>query len=171
MDYKDDELKRLVTRFWDGESTLEEEKALKDLVAYGNLPEAYDDLAAYFESMGALSDELTLDSSFDDALLEKIDQSEQKQTSVRSLVKPRFIWAAAAAVVLAFCFVLLKAPNETPNLVETGQETYSKEELQTAFEQTQAALLLISSKMNNVTTHADQLNKFHEATVLVKSRK
>ena len=171
MDYKDDELKRLVTRFWDGESTLEEEKALKDLVAYGNLPEAYDDLAAYFESMGALSDELTLDSSFDDALLEKIDQSEQKQTSVRSLVKPRFIWAAAAAVVLAFCFVLFKAPEATPNIAGSNQETYSKEELQAAFEQTQAALLLISSKLNNVTTHADQLNKFHEATVRVKSRK
>jgi len=169
MDYKDDELKRLVTRFWDGESTLEEEKALKDLVAYGNLPEAYDDLAAYFESMGALSDELTLDSSFDDALLEKIDQSEQ--TNVRSLVKPRFIWAAAAAVVMAFCFVLFKAPNETPNMAASNQETYSKEELQAAFEQTQAALLLISSKMNNATTHADQLNKFHEATVRVKSRK
>lgn len=171
MDYKDDELKRLVTRFWDGESTLEEEKALKDLVAYGNLPEAYDDLAAYFESMGALSDELTLDSSFDDALLEKIDQSEQKQTSVRSLVKPRFIWSAAAAVVLAFCFVLFKAPEATPNIAGSNQETYSKEELQAAFEQTQAALLLISSKMNNATTHADQLNKFHEATVRVKSRK
>lgn len=169
MDYKDDELKRLVTRFWDGESTLEEEKALRDLVAYGNLPEAYDDLAAYFESMGALSDELTLDSSFDDALLEKIDQSEQ--TTVRSLVKPRFLWAAAAAVVLAFCFVLFKAPEETPNMAGSNQETYSKEELQAAFEQTQAALLLISSKMNNATTHADQLNKFHEATVRVKSRK
>lgn len=169
MDYKDDELKRLVTRFWDGESTLEEEKALKDLVAYGNLPEAYDDLAAYFESMGALSDELTLDSSFDDALLEKIDQSEQKM--VHSLVKPRFIWAAAAAVVLAFCFVLFKSHNETPSVAETNEETYSKEELKAAFEQTQAALLLISSKMNNATTHADQLNKFHEATVLVKSRK
>lgn len=168
MDYKDDELKRLVTRFWDGESTLEEEKALKDLVAYGNLPEAYDDLAAYFESMGALSDELTLDSSFDDALLEKIDQSEQKM--VHSLVKPRFIWAAAA-VVLAFCFVLFKSHNETPSVAETNEETYSKEELKAAFEQTQAALLLISSKMNNATTHADQLNKFHEATVLVKSRK
>jgi len=169
MDYKDDELKRLVTRFWDGESTLEEEKALRDLVAYGNLPEDYDDLAAYFESMEALSDELTLDSSFDDELLEKIDQSEQ--TRVRSLVKPRFLWAAAAAVVLAFCFVLFKAPEETPNTAGSNQETYSKEELQTAFEQTQAALLLISSKMNNATARADQLNKFHEATVRVKSRK
>lgn len=169
MDYKDDELNRLVTRFWEGESTLEEERALKELVAYGNLPEAYDDLAAYFESMGALSDELTLDSSFDDALFEKIDQSEQ--TSVRSLVKPRFIWTAAAAAVLAFCFVLFKAPNDPPIATASSEETYSKEELQAAFEQTQAALLLISSKINNANTHADQLNKFHEATVRVKSRK
>jgi hypothetical protein len=171
MEYKDDELRRLAERFWSGESTLEEEKTLKELVSYSELPEEYQDLAAYFESMNEMSDELGLDSSFDENILEKIDA--QEQSKIKRLPRNRMFWAAAAVLLLAFGLLFFQNQGEEQEVMAndaTPQETYTEEELQAAFDQTQAALLLISSKMNRAGSHADQLNKFHSATTRIKTK-
>lgn len=173
MEYKDDELRRLAERFWSGESTLEEEKTLKELVSYSELPEEYEDLAAYFESMKEMSDELGLDSSFDENILEKIDA--QEQSKIKRLPRNRMFWAAAAVLLLAFALLFFQNQGEEQEVMandatQENQETYTEEELQAAFDQTQAALLLISSKMNSAGSHADQLNKFHSATTRIKSK-
>ncbi len=174
MEYKDDELRRLAERFWSGESTLEEEKTLKELVSYSELPEEYEDLAAYFESMNEMSDELGLDSSFDENILEKIDA--QEQSKIKRLPRTRMFWAAAAVLLLAFALLFFQNQEEKQEVManepsqQENHETYTEEELQAAFNQTQAALLLISSKMNSAGSHADQLNKFHNATTRIKSK-
>ncbi len=170
MEYKDDELRRLAERFWSGESTLEEEKTLKELVAYSELPEEYADLAAYFESMNEMSNELSLDSSFDENILEIIDA--QEQSKIKILPRARMLWAVAAILLLAFALLFFQNGEEQEVIANQAQQekNYTDEELKAAFNQTQAALLLISSKMNSAGAHADQLNKFHSATTRLKSK-
>lgn len=162
MDYMDKDWEALIERFWNGDASLEEEHELKMRCKYEEVPEKWQDLAAYFETIDDEQEELLLGSDFDGKILGMLeDEAPSKVFSLRKWVLP----IAAAAAILCIVFMM---PGSTP---ESAAQQPTKQEVQNAYKQTQEALFLISSKMNRGKSHARSLKKFNKAKRRLKNKK
>ncbi|MBR1389066.1 MAG: pyruvate ferredoxin oxidoreductase [Prevotella sp.] len=96
MDYK--YIEQLLERYWQGETTLQEEGILRAFFSQPDIPEH---LQAYRE-LFTFEKEEVLDDEFDKRILEMIDESVPKTKTVTlvSRLKPLFKAAAIVAIIL-----------------------------------------------------------------------
>ena len=153
----------LLNRFWDGETTLEEEAALKEFFRYNTAPEGQEDVAAYFNMLS--EEEEVLSADFDERILEQLTEGKTRRMI-------QFNWRVAAAVLallgLSYVFVTQDKPeDQLANLTPVNTED---PEVQQAFEQTKSALFMISDRLNKGSEHTNKLTKFHDAQIAIKSK-
>ena len=167
MDYKT--IQQLLDKYWEGETSLDEEKALK---AYFNGEEVAADLQQFTPLFQYLNtaEEPVLSDRFDQELISKL---EGKSIAIRS---PRIIhWimrAAAVVLIIGTAFYLQK---QTPLATSDKKEAINWEEKETispeeAWAQTKAALELVSRKLNKGSKEASKgMSKVGEATRIIKN--
>ncbi len=151
----------LAKKYWEGQTSNLEEKALLNSQLNG-VEEAE---KAHFEQLKQFSN-LSLDASFEDELMDKINQ--EKQAVVRQLI-PSFVWKVAATVVIGLSTYFLYQP--MPVVEEMTQiAALEEEDPEKAFEMTKQALLLISSKLNKASKVDLPLNKFEETRAKIQEK-
>lgn len=152
----------LAKKYWKGESTLAEEKALLK----SSLKGVSSDEKEHFEQLKKFST-LSLETDFELGIMDKI--GEEKQAIRRSLI-PYIVWKIAAVVVFGLSTYFLYQPIVTevdaPQLV-----AFEKEDPEKAFEMTKQALLLISTKLNKASKVDLPLNKFEETRKKIQEKK
>jgi hypothetical protein len=136
---KPDKIESLITKFYAGETTLEEEAILRDYFKQEVVPEKFHDAREYFNFL-IEEKELELDSSFDDKVLRAIESSDGKPATVK-------MWtvgiSSAAAAILVFLMIWIGTDLLQPREV---YGTISDPSL--AFHETQKLLSVVSKKMN-----------------------
>lgn len=159
MAWNEIELRTLVERFWDGETSVFEEDQLREALQREDLPEEFEGVAAYFES---LKEPAELGNSFDDALFTAMGD-EQSKGKVRSMTPKWFLAAAAILVMLLSGYWFFQ---QDAKLV--AQEEYSKEEIEQAWEQTQVALKKIGVEINEAQVKTQKISKFNQAKMAIQ---
>jgi hypothetical protein len=147
----DQMIRQLLDRYFEGETSLQEEQQLRRAFQKENLPvdlQPFRPLFQYFEH----ERESRLDQSFEDRLLEQIEEA--PSAKIRRL--PMRIWAVriAAAVALALGVFWLYQPNAYKEQQEVASIDWSKYEVdnpEQAFKITQSALLQASQELNQGT--------------------
>ncbi|MFP4094933.1 MAG: hypothetical protein ACLFUB_10630 [Cyclobacteriaceae bacterium] len=159
-------IERLLEKYWNGDTSLEEERQLQRFFSEEEVPEHLEGVATLFRTFSADWQFKQLDDDFDEALIHKIEKSE-KRLSWRSWLS---IAATVSLLIVSALWVKDMLPMQAqPPTAETQlieEDTY--EDPQLAYEQTREALLLISSMMNKGTQQVEKLEKFHEAQETVK---
>ena len=154
----------LIENYWAGETNLQEEEALKAFFASEGL--SHKD-AAYFNYLQRKSMDDPLDKSFDEAILNKINQN---SSASRLKVNSFSYWLVAASLALILSIgVILKNEifkTETPPPIIVQADTFDDPEK--AFEETKKALLFLSSKLNESSEYTNQLSKFDESQEILK---
>jgi len=159
-------IRELVEKYWEGDTTLEEEEQLRDYFSQEEAPEGLKNEAVLFRYYRTNTRFRTLDAQFDDQLVQRI---ERKQSRQRWLVFRPMMSAAAVVVLLLAAVVLFRTEPENPApAITTTEDTYEDPRL--AYEQTKEALLLVSSLMNEGTQHIEKLETFSEAQETVKTQ-
>ena len=138
MDYKT--IKKILDKYWEGETSLQEEQLLKDYFNSNQVAkelESFRPLFVYYKK----EQEKTSTQSF-----EKL----KKKPVVHRLVPTWLVAAASIVLVLAvgtFCYLNQSNSNTAIFAVdETTKDTY--EDPQKAYEEAKAALMLISKGLN-----------------------
>lgn len=132
------QINELQEKYWAGETSVEEEKFLKD---YFSKEKATDAVAVYFNHLKKAS-----------------QQKPPKKFKLpgRKFTLPKGLMAAAIAIgLLAGVYLIRVSQVKNEFLVEDPQK---------AMEITRQALMSISSGMNKGTAYVDNLQKFDEAT-------
>ena len=142
---------RLVEKFWKGETTEQEEKLLKSIADQDSFKSNYPDLSDYFLAIREVED-LKLDSETRKNILKST-----KQSGAQSKV----IWAYAVAASFALLLAVILSPSRSE---------YSDEEIQLAYQQTKATLLMVSDKMNEGTGYAQNLAHFDKSQQMVQNQ-
>ena len=162
MDTKD--LKQLLERYWESETSLKEEQQLKTWFGGNSAPEGLESeaqLFAYYSNQ----EEMTLSDDFELKLNQQMSQ-EDRNTVPRKTISlwPTLInWKTAAVISgIIVASVVLKNP-----LGSSTQMTDTYDNPQDAYEATKAILLTISSSMNKGKKYTQQLSKFSEAQEIV----
>ena len=153
---KEEELKSLVEKYYNGESTEEEERALRDFFRKGNIPEGYESeklIFSYYTESAELS-EPSID--FEARILAGIDSSEIKRgsQSIRKYFLP-LLSAAAGLLILIGSYFFFINRNESV-------DTFSDPQI--AYAETIKILKDVSSQLNHGTQTLEPVGKLNEIT-------
>ena len=155
MDSK--QLEQLLEKYWSCETSLEEEKQLRNYFR-GEVPENLKDTAElfrYFEMQQAKS---VGGSDFDATIIKKIKQSKPAGKSANMIFNYSRIAAGLIVVITATYFVRQEVRKAYPPEVV---DTYSDPKL--ALEETKKALMMISKGFNKAQREAGKIKAFNEA--------
>ena len=166
------EIKKLEEKYWLGETSLEEERRLKDAIR--NFPDSLSksliDTLQIVEEQKTGMDELKLGDDFDTEFWDSVGQADPKIKTFK--IKPlHFVrYAAAAIILIGFSFGIWYAINETSveqasTPISSTQDSFNSPE--EAFEEAKRALSFASSKRNRAEEEAKKINRFHQATMSV----
>lgn len=150
-------LEQLIERYWNCETSVEEENELKAYFSSADVPEKYKDTAAVFQYFSKSKDVNLKDESFTLRLSDTVKDSGSDK--VRQLVLNTMKIAAGIAVLLiAFWFVHneVKTPAD-----EKLADTYTDPKV--AFEETKKALMIISKGFGTAEAQTKELKIFNEA--------
>jgi len=159
MDSK--EIGLLLEKYWNCETSLEEEKVLRNYFNGPDVPEQLKDAAdlfRFFESERKRS----LEENFDHDVMKSVKKSE-RSTKVVSMVRWVQIARIAAGVfvvVVAGYFVrneIMKSKQQQAQVVDTFDDPKD------ALEETKKALMLISKSFGKAKEGAGKINLFNEA--------
>ncbi len=155
MDSK--QLEQLLEKYWNCETSLEEEKQLREYFR-GSVPENLKDTAdlfRYFEAQQSYSVEGT---DFDAVVRKKIKQQQPQGKSVSMVFNFARIAAGLLVVITATYFVRQEVRKAYPPEIV---DTYSDPKL--ALEETKKALMIISKGFNKAQREAGKIKVFNEA--------
>jgi hypothetical protein len=147
------EIDKLLDRYFEGETSLNEEQQLRDFFASGNVPERWKDLEKYFDFIDAEASRQIDDPHFDEKIMSAI--KEEKPFVLLDLRRPWIYWlSGAAAIILILIAVLV---NFNP-LGKTIGDTYDNP--QTAYVEARKILLYVSAKFNKGTSQLAPVKAF-----------
>jgi hypothetical protein len=151
----DSKLDKLLEKYWEAETDLQEEVELKALLKESKDPshESEKGLMDYFEQQTAPN----LDDSFDAELLAAIEEPETKVISFNAYFK-QYASIAAAVLVMAISSVMFinnQSQYQAEDTFETPEEAYAELKKQ---------LLIVSNYMNKGNNTVSELSTIGSAT-------
>ncbi len=153
---KEEELKKLIEKYYNGESTEDEETALRDYFRQNDIPEGYETekiIFGYYTASGKVPEPSL---GFEDRILAGIDASFRKTDS--KMIRNRLIQLLSAAAVLLilagsyFFFINRSEP----------RDTFSDPQI--AYAETMKILLDVSSQLNRGTKPLEPVGKINKMT-------
>jgi len=152
---EDQMIRQLLDRYFEGETSLEEEAQLRRAFQQKEVPEDLQPFRPLFRYLNQ-EREARLDQGFEQRLLEQIDEKPETPPAaiMRRLPVQRWAVGIAAAVVLALGLFWLYQPATFQQQEEVAAIDWSKYEVddpEEAFKITQSALLQASQELNQGT--------------------
>ena len=155
MDFNN--LEELLQKYWNCETTLEEEKLLHEYFRGNNIPDQVKETAVLFQYFEAHKKKSLNDVAFDHSVLQKVN-TPKKSKLVKLAYNSMRIAAGLLVVLLATWFIRDELRKTAPQEVV---DTYDDPKL--AFEETKKALLMISRSFGTAEQQAKKINLFNEA--------
>jgi hypothetical protein len=155
MDSK--QLEQLLEKYWNCETSLEEEKQLREYFR-GSVPENLKDTADLFRYFEAQQSQSVEGTDFDAVIRKKIKQQQPQGKSVSMVFNFARIAAGLLVVITATYFVRQEVRKAYPPEIV---DTYSDPKL--ALEETKKALMMISKGFNKAQKEAGKMKAFNEA--------
>lgn len=152
----EEELNRLIEKYYNGESTEEEEKTLREYFNENNIPESYEaekDIFGYYTAAGEVPEP---SSGFVAGILTGIDAADAKRRSqkIREYIFP-LLSAAAGLLILAGSYFFFVHRSGTG-------ETFKDPEI--AYAETIKILMDVSSRLNKGAQALEPVSRISEIT-------
>ncbi len=163
MDYNRIDI--LLNKYWDCETTLEEEQELRAFFSSRQDDARWAKEAALFRYFEESRNNSPLGEFFDHRILEEIGKSEKPAGKVRSL------WmniGKVAAVILVLVSAVYFSVEDFRSEPKISQELGTYEDPKKAFEETKKALLMLSGSMNSGKEQVQKVSIFNEAQETIK---
>ena len=151
-------------KYWEGNTSQEEEEALKKLA--DNRPSQLDSDEEYFSFLNKKGAEQPLNKEFEDEILRLIDVKKAKSKPKNIAIKYWYI-AASLTLIISVSIIFKRGIFNENSAVQVVQvDTF--EDPEKAFEETKKALLFLSEKLNQSSEYATQFSKFEQSQEILK---
>jgi hypothetical protein len=152
----EEELKRLIEKYYNGDSTEQEERTLRNYFGKNNIPEGYEAekvIFSYYTSSGEINEP---SANFEERIMAAIDASERESGSLnmRKYLLP-FLSAAAGLLIMAGSYFYFTHRAEQ-------KDTFTDPEL--AYAETMKILRDVSIQLNHGTQVLEPVGKINEMT-------
>lgn len=153
----------LLNKYWNCQTSLEEEQQLHAYFKNTDVPEALKETAAWFSYLEHGRKKSIPDGSFEKGVLKSIRRPQRRIGAF--MYNSMRIAAGVIVLVLAVWLVRLEVREISP---ADATDTYSDPDR--AFEETKKALMMISKSFNTAEQHAKKINLFNEAQEELRTR-
>jgi hypothetical protein len=154
----------LLKKYWNCETSLEEEQQLREYFRTKEIPEPLKETAVLFRYFDNHKKKTITDVAFDKGVMQKIGSPRQTRI-VRLFYNSMRIAAGIAVLVVATWLVRNEIRNSTP---QEMVDTYDDPKL--ALEETKKALMMISKSFGAAKEKAKNINMFNEAQEKVQQK-
>lgn len=138
------EIEKLLEKYFEGETTLSEERKLRDYFASGNVPVQWKSLEGYFNFLIQEQHQHLENPSFDDKVMSYV--KENKMSRLTDLRRPWIYWiSGVAASILILIAVFVKFDPFGGKIEDTYNDP------QTAYIEARKILLFVSAQLNKGT--------------------
>lgn len=153
----------LLEKYWNGETSLEEEKIIKDYFSTDDVPEEWQQEAGFFKFLDHQQERVTLKDEEILAHLEAVKPARHRQTGAIRLWMQNAGKAAAVVAIIAVAALFVREDymSKKEQMDPVISDTF--EDPQKAFEETKKALLLVSQQFGKGKKHAQKLKVLDEA--------
>jgi hypothetical protein len=160
-------INELLKKYWNCETSLEEEAELREHFKTSDIPEDLKETASLFQYFEESKKKSITDISFEGRVIQKIHTPSNKDGHIRRLVYNAMRIAAGVVVVLAATwFIRNEIRSSDPAEVV---DTYDDPKM--AFEETKKALMMISKSFGTAEEQAKKINLFNEAQEEIQKKK
>jgi len=172
MDF--DRIEKLLEKYWECETSVAEEKELKDFFNRGQVPEKWQSFIPLFQYYDKEKAEGGLDHFFDERLLAQIEKDERNpETATKPKGKVRKLVNDALKVAAVILVLMTSAYFVRENVIENKEPVNTTiantiEDPKEAFEEAKKALMMISKNFNKGKKEASKMSVFNEAQEQVK---
>ena len=153
------EIRKLLDRFYTGETTLEEEQILQDYFSSTSIPEELMPDRDLFRTLGT-SDSVVVPEDLNQKILDVIDQQEKKVVRTRRISVFSLSGLAAGLLVVIALYVGYFRADRPGMLAHQMTDTYENPD--DAYEEARRTLAYVSAKLNTGTSgleHVKQVSK------------
>ena len=156
-------IKSLLERFYNGETTLEEEKQLEDFFRKNTVPEELLADKDLFLSLASSPEDIVIPEHLNQGILEVIDQAERSEQKTRRISLYSLSGLAAGLLVLISVYVFYLKDNPSSFIAgQTMADTY--EDPMEAYEEAKRTLAYVSDKFNTGTSELHRVKKVNDKT-------
>ena len=155
----------LLEKYWNAETTLEEEQQLREYFVGANVPDDMREAATLFRFLDAEKNK-TLSENFETRVTKQLHQ--RREGKIISLVSFKNITRIAAGifvVVAATYFIRQEVRKSYPQEL---QDTYTDPQM--AFEETKKALQMISNSFGKAKHETEKIKMFNEAEKKIQTK-
>ena len=157
-------IEQLLEKYWSCETSLEEEKQLREYFRWGDIPAQWKEASELFRYFEEQKQRPLTDQGFETDVLKKIQKDRPKGKLISLL--PRNVVRIAAGlivVVAATYFVRQEIRKSYP-----PEDTFSDPKM--AFEETKKALMMISKGFGKGQKEASKINVFNDAEEKIQGK-
>ena len=148
-------IEKLLERYFDGDTSLEDEKILKDFFQGKSIPPHLVSLKDSFDYFSKEKTKEELDESFDQKLLTKINHIELNN---KRQIRQKYIYYVSG--IAASVLIIISIFTNIDPFSSKFKDTFNDPQI--AYEETKSALLLVSEVFNRGLKPADNIAKFEE---------
>lgn len=158
-------IKELVKKYWDCETSLEEEQQLRNYFRGNEIPESLRETASLFRYFDGQKKK-SVAPQFESTVVKELKnlKSPEKGKVIRFVRNTLRIAAGVAVLLASIYFVRQEIRKDNPIAVEDTYDDPHK-----AFEETKKALLMISKGFGTAEQQAKKINVFNEAQEKIQS--
>ena len=154
------EIRKLLNRFYLGETTLEEEQILQEYFSSGSIPEELMPDRDLFKSLENANDSVVVPEGLNQKILDVIDQQEKKAVRTRRISVFSLSGLAAGLLVVIALYVGYFKADRPSRFAMT--DTY--ENPQDAYEEARRTLAYVAAKLNTGTSELEHVVQVSKAT-------
>lgn len=155
------EIDKLLEKYFDGETSLAEEKELRRFFASGNVPPKYVEYKEYFSYLRDEKEIILQDPLFDRRVEERMQDSLFGR--LFDLRRPWIYWAAGVAASVLILLAIFVKFDPFAGKIDSA---YENPEL--AYQQAKKVLFYVSAKLNTGTKDIQKIDKFDQGLVIMQ---
>jgi len=153
-----EEIRKMLERFYRGETTLEEERLLREYFSSARVPEELLADRDLFRSLEPSGNFVTVPDSLNRKILEVIDKQEKKEVRTRRISVFALSGLAAGLLVVIALYVGYFRVDQTVQMA-SSQITDTYNDPQDAYEEAKRTLSYVSAKLNTGTSELEYVKK------------
>ena len=152
------DIRKMLDRFYLGETTLEEEKKLYDYFSSCTVPEEFIPDKELFQTMGTGEHAIVVPDDLNQKISDSIDQVEKKVTHTRR-ISVFSLSGLAAGLLVMIAVYLFYIRTKKPFLLASNEMADTYENPFDAYEEAKRTLAYVSAKLNHGTSELDLVKK------------
>ncbi|MDF1574191.1 MAG: hypothetical protein P1P86_03250 [Bacteroidales bacterium] len=158
-----EEIRKLIDRFYQGETTMKEEEILQEYFSSGSVPDELIPDRDLFRSLEPAGNRIPVPVGLNQRILDVIDQQEKKVIRTRRISIFSLSGLAAGLLVVIALYVGYFRDGQ-PGLLASSQMTDTYEDPQDAYAEAKRALAYVSTKLNEGTSELEMVRKVSRTT-------